>query len=58
MKQVKKDPQPITMIRTFINQFEQNEINFWMKPKDWKKLERNNKTIALNALFLQTNKED
>lgn len=58
MKQVKKDPQPITMIRTFINQFEQNEINFCMKPKDWKKLERNNKTIALNALFLQTNKED
>ena len=58
MKQVKKDPQPITMIRTFINQFEQNEINFCMKPKDGKKLERNNKTIALNALFLQTNKED
>ena len=58
MKQVKKDPQPITMIRTFINQFEQNVINFCMKPKDWKKLERNNKTIALNALFLQTNKED
>ena len=29
-----------------------------MKPKDWKKLERNNKTIALNALFLQTNMED
>ena len=58
MKQVKKDPQPITMIRTFINQFEQNEINFCMKPKDWKKLERNNKTIALNALFLQTNMED
>lgn len=58
MKQVKKDPQPITMIRTFINQFEQNEINFCMKPKDWKKLERNNKTIALNALFLHTNKED
>ena len=58
MKQVKKDPQPITMIRTFINQFEQNEINFCMKAKDWKKLERNNKTIALNALFLQTNKED
>ena len=58
MKQVKKDPQPITMIRTFINQFEQNEINFCMKPKDWKKLEKNNKTIALNALFLQTNKED
>ena len=46
------------MIRTFINQFEQNEINFCMKRKDWKKLERNNKTIALNALFLQTNKED
>ena len=58
MKQVKKDTQPITMIRTFINQFEQNEINFCMKPKDWKKLERNNKTIALNALFLQTNMED
>ena len=51
MKQVKKDPQPISMIRTFINQFEWNEINFCMKPKDWKKLERNNKTIALNAVF-------
>ena len=32
-------------------------IEFPVGPKDWKKFERNNKTIALNVLFIPHNTE-
>lgn len=37
---------------------EWNEINFPKYPKDFKKFEGNNKTIALNVPFSQNNKEE
>ena len=52
---VKKDPQRITKARSFIDQFDWNEIEFPSYQKDWKKFELNNKTIALNVLFIPHN---
>ena len=48
----KKDPQRITKIKPFIDQYDWSEIEFPSHQKDWKKFELNNKTIALNVLFI------
>ena len=47
----------ILRIRPFIDQYEWEEIHFPAESKDWKKFETNNKTIALNVLFLRSNNE-
>ena len=48
---IKKDHQKISKIKPFINQYDWKEIGFSShSPKDWKKFELNNKTIALNIL--------
>ena len=41
--------------KTFIDQYDGEEIDFPSGSKDWKKFEENNKTIALNILFLPYN---
>ena len=40
-----------------INKYNWEGIEFSAGPKDWKKFERNNKTIALNILFIPHNTE-
>ena len=40
---IKKDPQRITKIKPFIDQYNWKEINFPSNKKDWKKFELNNK---------------
>ena len=52
---IKKDPQGITKIKPFIDQYVWNEIEFPSHQKDWKKFELNNKTIDLNVLFIPYN---
>ena len=47
----------ISNIKTFINQYNWEGIDFHASIKDWKKFERNNKTIALNILFIPHNKK-
>ena len=54
---IKKDPQRISKIKPFIDQYSWKEIDFSSHSKDWKKLEQNNKTIALNILFVPHNTE-
>ena len=55
---IKKDPQRISKITPFINQYNWKEIDFPAQPsKDWKKFESNNKSIALNILFVPYNAE-
>ena len=46
-----KNPQRISKIKPFIDQYNWNEIEFPSQSKDWKKLEQNNKKITLNVLF-------
>ena len=51
-EKIEKDPQRISKIKPFINNYNWKGIEFPSYPKDWKKFEQNNKTIALNILFV------
>ena len=44
---IKKDPQRISKIKPFINQYNWKEIDFPSEQVDWKMFESNNKSIAL-----------
>ena len=56
-EQIAKDPQRISKIKTFIDQYNWKEIDFLSHNKDWKKFESNNKSIALNNLYVPYNSE-
>ena len=44
---IKKDPQRISKIKPFINQYNRKEIDFPSEQEDWKMFESNNKLIDL-----------
>ena len=54
-EKIDKNPQRITRIKSFIDTYNWKNIKFPSYSKDWKKFEQNNKTIALNILFLPYN---
>ena len=54
-EQIKKNPQRISKIKPFIDQCNWKEIDSPSHCKDWKKFEPNNKSIALNILYLPHN---
>ena len=56
-EKIKKDPQRISKIKPFIDQYNWKEIDFPSYRKDWKKFESNNKSIALNILYVPHNTE-
>ena len=47
---INKNPQRVSKIKPFINQYNWNDIDFASTSKDWKKFELNNESIALNIL--------
>ena len=49
--EIKNDPQRITKIKSFINKYNWEGINFPSKKDDWKKIEKNNVTITINVLY-------
>ena len=49
--QIKKDPQRISKIKSFVDEYNWKEIEFQSHKKDWKKFELNNKSVALYALY-------
>ena len=49
---IESHPERISNIKPFINQYNWEGIDFPAGIKDWKKFERNNKTIALNILLV------
>ena len=55
MKRLKKNPQRITKIKLFIDTYSWNDIKFPSHSNDWKKFEQNNRTIALNILYVPYN---
>ena len=57
-EQIKKDPQKITKIKLFINQYSWKEIDFPSQKKDSNEFEKNNKTIALNILYVPHGTEE
>ena len=57
-EKIKKDPQRISNIKPFIDQYNWKDIDFPPHSKDWKKCESNNKSIALNILYVPYNTEE
>ena len=56
-EKIKKDPQRISKIKPFIDQYNWKEIDFPSQGKDWRKFELNNKSVALNVLYVPHNTE-
>ena len=54
-EKILKNLQRISKIKPFINQYNWNHIDFPSIGKDWKKFELNNKSIALNILYVPHN---
>ena len=52
---IKNNPERISKIKPFINRYNGKEIDFSSHRKDWKKFESNNKSIALNILYVPYN---
>ena len=48
-------PEKISNLKPFTDQYNWKGIEFPSHSKDWKKFEQNNKTIALNILFVPYN---
>ena len=51
-KDIGRNPQRISKIIPFINKYNWKGIEFPAEPKDWKKFEQNNKTIALKIYYI------
>ena len=49
---INKNPQRVSKIKPFIDQYNWNDIDFPSTSKDWKKFELNNESIALNILYV------
>ena len=56
-EQIKDHPERISKIKPFIDQYNWKEIDFPSHSKAWKKIESNNKTVALNILYVPHNTE-
>ena len=48
----------MSKIKPYISQYNWKDIEFSSHKEDWKKFEQNNKTIALNILFVPHNKKE
>ena len=55
---IKEDPQRISKIKHFIDQYNWKEINLPLHGKDWKKFKLNNKSIVLNILYVPYDTEE
>ena len=56
-EQIKSNPKRISSVEPFIDQYNWKEIDSPSNKKDWKKFELNNKSIALNILYVTHNTE-
>ena len=54
-EQIESHLERLSKIKPFIDKYNWKDINFPSHKKDWKKLESNNKTIALNVLYVPYN---
>ena len=57
-QQIKNHPERISNLKPFIDQYNWKGINFPSQKEDWKEFESNNKSIALNILFVPYNAEN
>ena len=52
---INHNPERISKLKPFINNYNWKDIEFPSYSKDWRKFEQNNKTIALNILYVPYN---
>ena len=52
---IEKHPERISKLKPYIDKYNWQGIDFPAGPKEWQKFERNNKTVALNILFIPHN---
>ena len=52
---IDRNPQRISKMKPFIDNYNWNDINFPTAKKDWNKFELNNKDVALNILYVPFN---
>ena len=52
LSNAKNSPERLSKISLFIEQYDWKEIDFPSHQKDWEKSELNNKSIALNVLYV------
>ena len=57
-EKINNHPEKLSKIRRFTDQYNWSQINFPSNQKDWKKFESNNKSIALNILYIPHNTKD
>ena len=55
--EINNNPERISKLKPFIDNYNWNDIAFSSGPRDWKKFEQNNKNIALNMLYVPYNTE-
>ena len=55
---IKANPERISKLKKYINQYNWKDIKFPSDKEDWKRFEQNNKEIALNVLFVLHNKKE
>ena len=53
---IEKEPQRISKLKPYINKYNWKGIEFPAGSKEWQKFEQNNKTIALNILYVKQKK--
>ena len=56
-QKIETNPETISNIAPYVDWYKWEGIEFPVVPKDWKKIVQNNKTIALNVLFVLYNTE-
>ena len=54
-EKIKNHPERISKFKPFIYQYNWKELDFPSHKKDWEKFELNNKSIALNILYIPYN---
>ena len=54
---IEKDPQRISKLKPYINKYIWKGIEFPAGSKEWQKFEQNNKTTALNILYVKQTKK-
>ena len=58
MNKLKENPQRISKIKPLIDQYNWKKVDFPSDRKDWRKFESNNKSIALNILYVSHNTKE
>ena len=55
-EEIKKDPQRTTKIKPFLNRYNWEGTHLLLKEDYWKKIAKNNLTIAVNNLYAKKEK--